>query len=404
MNCALLILRVVQWEECMNQSRITSDKHGPQSSFPYLGLDSLPHGGACEGMAGRVFRSLVEQVAQEIRDGLQEARWKGRMPGRKTLAAELGVNHKTCEAALRMLEAEGALVSEGPGRGRRIEQGPVTRTRKLRVMILLYEKSDRRTDYLVELLHRLQEAGHRADFASKTMKDLGMDVERIVRFVSQEEADAWVVVAGSLDVLKWFSEQPVPAFALFGRLTEVPLASTSPRKSDAIVELVDRLVDFGHRRIVMLTREDRRKPIPGLSERVFLDRLGERGITTGAYNLPDWGDSPEQLRQILDSLFRHTAPTALIVSEASIFMAVIQYLSGLGIRAPDGISLACMDSNEVFEWFMPVVTHIAWDYRPLIQRVVQWAENTSLGKEDRRKTASNARLVLGGTIGPVRGG
>lgn len=368
------------------------------ADFP---LDSPRLCGSGNPVQEKAFRSLAEQVAQEILNGLLEARWKNRMPGRNSLARELGVNHKTCEAALRMLETEGVLVSEGPGLGRRIVQTSGTKPKKLRLMILLYEKSDRRTDYLVELLHRLQDAGHWAGFASKTMKDMGMDVKRIARFVSQEEADAWVVVAGPLDVLTWFSEQPAPAFALFGRLTQVPLASTSPKKADALRELVDRLVGFGHRRIVMLVREDRRKPNPGFIERLFLSRLKEQGVPTGSFNLPDWGDHPEQLRQILDSLFRHTAPTALIVSEASILMAVIQYLSGLGIRAPEGISLACLDSNEVFEWCLPVVTHVAWDSSPLIHRVVQWAENISRGKNDRRKTSSKARLVLGGTIGPV---
>lgn len=352
-------------------------------------------------MAGRVFRSLVEQVAQEIRNGLQEARWKERMPGRKTLAGELGVNHKTCEAALQLLAAEGALISEGPGLGRKIVKTGESKPKKLRVMILLYENSDRRTDYQVELLHRLQEAGHQADFAAKTMKDLGMDVNRIARFVHQTQANAWIVVAGPLDVLEWFSQQPTPAFALFGRLTQVPLASTSPRKAGALVELVDRLVDLGHRRIVMLAREDRRKPNPGFIERLFLNQLEERGIPTGTYNLPDWGDSPAQYFHILDSLFRHTPPTALLVPEPSQFMAVLQYLSRVGISAPEGISLACLDSGEIFEWCVPAITHIAWDSRPLIQRVVKWAENISRGKDDRRKTANNARLVLGGTIGPV---
>ncbi|HEX5790977.1 MAG TPA: substrate-binding domain-containing protein [Luteolibacter sp.] len=370
----------------------------PGKDFP---LDNLPLNGAFKIMAGKNFSSLAEQVAQEIRAGLQEARWRGRMPGRKTLARELGVNHKTCEAALRMLEADGALVSEGPGLGRRIVGTVQVQPKRLRVMILLYEKSDRGTGYLVDLLHRLQKAGHQAEFAARTMQDMGMEVKRIARMVQQTDVDAWIVVAGSFDVLQWFSEQPTPAFALFGRLTQVPLASTSPRKADALKELVDRLVDFGHRRIVMLAREDRRKPVPGFIERLFLSQLEQRGVPTGAYNLPDWGDHREGLQQILTSLFRHTPPTALIASEPSILVAVLQHLSGLGIQAPNGISLACMDADEMFEWCTPNITHIAWDSHPVVQRVIQWAENISRGKDDRRKTANNARLILGGTIGPA---
>lgn len=217
----------------------------------------------------------------------------------------------------------------------------------------------------------------------------------------QTEANAWVVVAGPFDVLEWFSQQPIPAFALFGRLTQIPIASASPKKADALVELVDRLVDWGHRRIVMLVREERRKPNPGFTERLFLKQLEEHGIPIEPYNLPDWGDSPEELRKMVGYLCRHTPPTALIAGEASIFMAVLQHLSHLGISAPDRISLASMDTSELFEWCVPNITHIAWDSRPLVQRMVKWAANISRGKEGRRKTTSNARLVLGGTIGPA---
>jgi hypothetical protein len=49
-------------------------------------------------------------------------------------------------------------------------------------------------------------------------------------------------------------------------------------------------------------------------------------------------------------------------------------------------------------------THITWDCNPIINRVVKWADNISRGKDDRRKTSSKARLVLGGTIGPVPNG
>jgi DNA-binding LacI/PurR family transcriptional regulator len=275
------------------------------------------------------------------------------------------------------------------------------RTRTLRVTILLDEKSDRKMDHPLEPVQRLQGAGHVAGFAEKTMRGLGMDVKRIARFAGTMMVDAWVVVAGPRDVLEWFAEPPTPAFALFGRLTQVNLASTSPKKAGAPPDLADRLIDLGHRRIVILAREDRRKPDPGFLERLFLDHLEKREIPTGPYNLPDWGDPPAELRRILESLFQRTPPTALVIGEPSLFFAVMQHLASLGVTTPDQVSLACTDASHAFDWCLPDIPHITWDFRPLVQRVVKWANNISRGKDDRRKSSGKARLVVGGTIGPV---
>ena len=356
-------------------------------------------------MSDKRFSSVTEQVAQVLRDGLRQGRWRGSMPGRLRLAAELGVNHKTVNAALQILEDEGILVSRGAGREREIvETGDSCAPSSLRIRILLYEKSDSTRRDLLSLHHRLQAAGHVADFTEKTMRQMGMDVQRIARFVQRTEADAWVVVAGPRDVLEWCAGRPVPTFALYGRLVGVPLASTSPRKAGALHQLVERLVSLGHRRIVMLVREERRKPEPGFIERLFLEKLESCGIQTSVYNLPEWGDRPEELQRILDSLFRHTPPTALIIGDEVFFLAVQQHLARLGIVAPDHVSLVCADPNPSFEWCRPTIAHIDWDSNPLINRVVKWADNISRGKDDRRKSVSEAKFIDGGTIGPVPSG
>ena len=134
---------------------------------------------------------------------------------------------------------------------------------------------------------------------------------------------------------------------------------------------------------------------------IDIDRLKERGIATGKYNLPDWGDSPKEFRSVLDSLFQYTPPTALIVDQPSLLVAVFQHLSRLQLTAPEDVSLACTDQSESFEWFDPQVTHISWDARPVINRVVKWADHLSRGKDIRRKNTSQVNLVLGGTVGPV---
>lgn len=331
-----------------------------------------------------------------------EGRWRDSLPGRNRIAEELGCSHWTAEQAVRRLANEGLLVHEGAGRRRRIVLPEVPdRMRALRVMILMYEDRDRKSGYLSELLHRLRQEGHDAAFAARSMKEMHMDVRKIARFVGSNQADAWVIVAGPHGVLRWFAEQGTPAFALFGRQGDVDLPSSMVRKSGALIKLVDRLVDLGHRRIVMLAREERRKPNPGFIEQRFLDRLGEHSILTGTYNLPDWQDGPAEFRRILGSLFAHTPPTALIIDEPSLFIAAMQHLASLGIVAPRDVSLACTDSDPVFDWCHPEITRIIWDPRPITDSVVKWVNRTSRGERDRRKTSSKAKLVLGGTIGAV---
>ncbi len=106
----------------------------------------------------------------------------------------------------------------------------------------------------VDLLARLQGAGFAASFSNKSLKDLGMDSGRVARLVATQPADAWVVSAGSRDVLEWFSEQPVPAIAMLGRFSGLPIAAACQSKSPAILAAVRKLVSLGHRRIVMLGR------------------------------------------------------------------------------------------------------------------------------------------------------
>jgi len=109
--------------------------------------------------------------------------------------------------------------------------------------------------------------------------------------VKENDADAWVVASGSREVLQWFSEQALPVFALYGRHMTLPIAASGPSKSVAMTAAVRRLAGMGHRRIVNLAREERRKPEPGLLERNFLAALEDCGIRTGAYHLPDWEDN-----------------------------------------------------------------------------------------------------------------
>jgi DNA-binding LacI/PurR family transcriptional regulator len=357
-------------------------------------------------MANRAFSTFTDQVAERLRQGMAEGRWRGTLPGRKHLAGELGCSPWTVEEAVRRLAREGLLVSQGAGSRRRIVLSKaVIKPRALRVGILLYERIEEQVDYICDVQHRLLEAGHLTTVPSKTLLDLKMNLDRVSRLASSVEADAWVVQAGSSEVLKWFAAQAKPAFALAGRRRGVDIAGTGPDKIPAGQIAVRRLVELGHRRIVMLAREERRKPVPGLMERAFLNELEALGIATSPnYNLPDRNDSVEGLYDRLNSLFKHSSPTALIIDEVPLYLAVERHLARLGLLTPGDVSLICLDPGPAFKWFRPPVSHIAWDSRPMVNRIVKWAENVARGRDDRRQSFTKAGFIEGGTIGPARMG
>ena len=354
-------------------------------------------------MIERKFHSLAEQVTEVLKEGMLSGRWRGTLPGRNRLAAELGVSHKTVESAMRRLATQGLLVSEGGGKRRRIvlPEGKVIR-RELRVRILTYDRDSRMFPANLELLDQLRMAGFVADFALKTMADLGMDAGRLARFVKKTPADAWIVAAGSREVLEWFSRQDVPAIALFGRFTGLPIAAACPRIAPAMAVAVRRLVALGHHRIVMIAQAERRKPYPALVEQVFLDELEAQGIKTGSYNLPDWECTPSGLKDCLDMLFRHSPPTAMIFGEARLFAAAQQHLARRGIHAPRDISLISSDLDPCLAWCDPAISCFRWDPAPVIKRIVQWIKNVAAqAKEDQRQVLFDGEFVEGGTIGPV---
>ena len=348
---------------------------------------------------------VAEQAAEFLRGRILRGQWGDEMPGRHELAVEMGINHKTVEAALKQLEQQGLLVKQGMGRGRRIRRPEVRKSRcSLRIAILARMVADRSRDFVVDMKHRLIEDGHLAFHTRACLNDLGTGLRQVAKLVRQTEADAWVVMAASRELLEWFSKEPVATFALFGQRDGLPLASAGPDKPPAYARATRRLLELGHRRIVLLTHRLRRLPVPGTSERAFLAELEAAGIAPAVhYHLPDWEESVDGLHMRLESLFRITPPSALIVDSAPLFSGVEQFLARRGLRAPEDVSLVCTDESPAFNWHRPSVAHIRWDTRPVVLRVVNWAAHVSRGKKDIRQVLTPAEFVPGGSIGPAPG-
>lgn len=353
-------------------------------------------------MRERMFFTIAEQVARHLRKELLRGRWTVEMPGRHEVAAELGVSDQTAEAGLAQLEKEGMLVPQGPGRRRRIElpEGVVAAA-SLRVAILVGEPDDRRRDYLVGINHELAEAGHTPFFTQWCMPELGMNVGSLASRLKRTEADAWMVLSAARPLLEWFVAQELPVFAVFGRRRRLPVAGVGPNKPPAIAKATRRLIELGHRRIVFLALRAQRLPEPGATVQAFLDELAAHGHLPAPYNLPDWEETLDSFHDRLDSLFRYSPPTALIVDEAAFFVATMQFLLSRRLRVPEDVSLICTDGDPHFAWCRPSIAHIHWDTAPVVRRALRWMDNLARGRRDVRQTLTKAEFVEGGTVGPV---
>ncbi len=346
--------------------------------------------------------SPAEQVATHLRSELQQRVWRELMPGTPRLSRELGVDPKTVLAALNLLEKEGYLAAAEPGKRRRIQQRHSKYAgRPIRIAILDYEPLVKTEGYKLELVRSLEAAGYTPFFAVKCLLQLRMNVQGVARLVNQTEADAWIAVAASREILQWFQGKGIPVFALFGRRRELLIAGVGPHKVEAYRAVVRRLVELGHRSMVLIAHQARRLPNPGAPERAFLDEMANQRLAVSSYNLPDWDESSEGLQQLLIELFRFTPPTALLVDEAYLFHAVKYHLSQRGLEAPRDVSLVCTDPDRTFEWCRPSIAHIHWDPMAMSRYILRWATNVARGKDDRRQNYTKAEFVEGGTIGAV---
>ena len=326
--------------------------------------------------------SVAEQAASYLRQELSRRRWQGRMPGRDKLARELGVHGSTVERALQQLEQEGLLEKSGPGKARRIvesNQAPA-RLPSLTVGVLLYDPGDQTDDYILKLQYELGAAGHRMSFAPRSMSELKFDPGRIAAMITKQAADAWIVYSGSKPILERLLELPCPVFALFGRMSDLPIAGSGTDILAALRETVEVLHSQGHRRIVMLTRTQLMTSGPGLTERTFIEALEQNDLPHSAYNLAEWDNTAAGLKQCLNRLFQLTPPTAIFVDDWMIHNAVQNYL--IHEHRMDEQNLCCisMDYHPSFAWLQPHAPHFYWDPAAVVRHAVTWVRHIGRGR------------------------
>ena len=346
-------------------------------------------------------KSLVEQAADHLKEAILSGHLNGRLSGAKRIAEEMGISHLTLRAALKLLEEQGYIANHGLGK-RRTTAIPGDRTRRiLKIGFLKHDPCQHLDRSCLEAVHHLRERGHSVHFADKSQDELGMDVRRISAYVRKIEADAWIVGSAKRNTLKWFSGYELPAYGLFGQGAGIDIAGFVIDRGRAYSEAAERMIRLGHRKLVIIGAGGSRPAGPLESEKSFLGTLEKHGIPTSSYNLPEWENTREGYQDLLERLFSHTPPTAMIFEESIHYYAAEQFCARRGLFVPDEVSMVCADLTPTLFFSNPPITHHGDYIHKASRHVCRWADRVASGIHDRRMMKMEAVLIEGGTIGPV---
>ena len=81
---------------------------------------------------------------------------------------------------------------------------------RTRIAILHYDIVISNRPEMIQLLNALKEAGHNPVIPEQNLENLSMKPKRVARLVRSVDADAWVVVSGSQEVLAGMPFAPIP--------------------------------------------------------------------------------------------------------------------------------------------------------------------------------------------------
>lgn len=353
-------------------------------------------------------RSLIEQIADHLRLGFRNGHWCGELPGVRSLVNELGVSKDSVEAALRLLEADGSLKAAGPGRRKQIALARDThgKARSLRVGVVLSDSLRQinlhSQQLMLDVIRRIENAGHTCFTAERSMSELGYKIPRIARMVESAKADAWVAYSAPREVLEWFVARSIPVMAVGGGFLGTPVASTASQIDEAIRDAVRALSELGHRRIVAISPDSWRLPVPSQTGTAFLNALEECGHPATHYNLPAWDQTPEGLEKLLESLFLITPPSALIFVNPAPYVAALEFFGLKGIHVPRDLSVIGMTTGPLFSLLPLRPAHFKWPIDEHVRRVSRWVKCLAKGGTDLAQSTFAATFEPGETIAPAR--
>ncbi|SHI58935.1 DNA-binding transcriptional regulator, LacI/PurR family [Rubritalea squalenifaciens DSM 18772] len=320
-------------------------------------------------------------LARQIQQDILRGQWVDTLPGYRQLAAHYDSSHRTTMAAIHLLESQGVLSGQTPGRRRRIIPTSSHRPQLQKLLILLEHHSELNLDSR-EFIHGISEywknRGGHVEWKEAPMRRTRNAKSSVQRLIREHQPLAIMVFGGTIGWLSELVATGIPVFCDGGETTLLKdqICATGYSIEKAASTLLTKLRQMGHTRILF--------PYYGKHD----DLLGylRDGYTTSLGDLYSQSEieafTPvfaELVPEVWLSYWRthlsKTQPTAVICHTQQSLLSLYGFCSMAGIRTPQDLSVSVLGYEPRFEWLWPKPHGYSFPTRKAIRLFQRWVEN-----------------------------
>lgn len=308
-------------------------------------------------------KSLVSQSVEFIQNKIAEGVFSGTMPTEHELSGQLLVSRNTIRAAYARLESEQWISSARQGTRRKIMKFFPRKDGEppFKVGYLAYDTVDRLRPHDLAMLETLRTGilplNGNIDVVSSSALANG-DMEATLEIlVRQTAADAWIILRGTSQLQRWFSEKGLPTILLGTAVDGVSIHCVDCDWYRTAQDAVQRLFQAGHRRVLYAGPRDRLEGVRR-SEEGFQDIMNSlRDSTTGMIVRHDakGGRKDAFADEIRGMFMQAERPTAVITHRAGEAMTLLGVLNDLRLRVGSDVALISLEYDELFSDYRPTI-------------------------------------------------
>ena len=356
-------------------------------------------------MNKHTMKSGAEQVADMIESHIVRGLWTEQLPGVKSLACELDVNHKTVAKALEILEGRGRLAPAAGRRARRVLSGRQrvlsNESKSTKRLLILHPRIDDSevNDYVPYqwIWQRLAGKAVVKGVAAVHHKKVRIFLDQLIAL---HAADALLMYNLPL---AWTEAglQRLPCYFAGGTLPKGREVSYFAHSTiNTLKGIFETLGKLGHRQVFL----PRQLFGMGIRERI-LSLTNAQEWDLNLPKVPDdfcvhvHGEDPATWMQMWKHQFLKLMPTAVVVTDICHLLSFYGFCQSRGIRIPEDVSVAVMDFSQDACWLTPAPAMCHFPRKEGTRHFEAWIKHglKSVGSE-----LVSLQLSLGGSLGPAR--